>query len=139
MSKDRFKRMLSGELPMPKVSLTLGARMLEVDYDAGTTEVEYDGKEDFTNLIGNIQGGFLIAMLDDAMAGAIISTLKENEFSPTLQLNTNFVAPAKVGKLQGYGRVVSRGGSVCVIEGELKQEGELVARSTATALVRRIG
>jgi uncharacterized protein (TIGR00369 family) len=138
MSKDRLQKMLSGELPMPKVSLTLGARMIDVDYDAGKTEAEYDGKEDFTNLIGNIQGGFLVAMLDDAMAGAIIATLKDNEFSPTLELHTNFIAPAKVGKLQAYARVVSRSGSVCVLEGELKQDGELVARSTATALIRKI-
>lgn len=31
-----------------------------------------------------------------------------------------------------------RGGSVCVLEGELRQDGVLVAKSSATALIRKI-
>jgi uncharacterized protein (TIGR00369 family) len=138
MSKNIFQKMLDGELPEPKAAITLGARILEVDAQAGTIEVEFQAKEAFTNPIGNIQGGFLAAMLDDTMGPALAAMLNENEFAPTLELKTNFIAPAKVGKLLGYGRVISKGRSVCVVEGELKQEGKLVARSSATALIRKI-
>jgi uncharacterized protein (TIGR00369 family) len=138
MSKGIFQRMLDGELPMPKAALTLGARILKVDAELGTIEMEFEAKDDFTNPVGNIQGGFLAAMLDDTMGPALTSTLEENEFAPTLELKINFIAPAKVGKLFGYGRIISKGGSVCVLEGELKQDGKLVARSTATALIRKI-
>ncbi|PCI46601.1 MAG: phenylacetic acid degradation protein [Moraxellaceae bacterium] len=138
MSKGIFQKMLDGELPMPKAAATLGAQIIEVDTVSGTIEVEFEAKDEFTNPVGNIQGGFLAAMLDDTMGPALTATLNENEFAPTLELKVNFIAPAKVGKIIGYGRIISKGGSVCVLEGELKQDGKLVARSSATALIRRI-
>ncbi|WP_310618999.1 PaaI family thioesterase [Flexibacterium corallicola] len=138
MGRGIFQKMLDGEIAQPKAAQTLGARILEVDSKAGTITVEFDGKEEFTNPIGNIQGGFLAAMLDDTMGPALTATLGENEFAPTLELKTNFIAPALVGKLTGHGRVISKGRSVCVVEGELMQHGKLIARSSATALIRRI-
>ena len=130
--------MLDGEIPMPRAALSLGARIIEVDVESGTIEVEFDATEAFTNPVGDIQGGFLAAMLDDTMGPALTATLSENEFAPTLELKINFIAPAKTGKLTGYGRIISKGGSVCVLEGELKQMGKLIARSFATALIRKI-
>ena len=138
MGKGIFQKMLDGEIPMPKAAETLGARILEVDTTSGTIEVEFEAKEEFTNPVGNIQGGFIAAMLDDTMGPALTATLSENEFAPTLELKINFIAPAKVGKLIGYGRIISKGGSVCVLEGDLKQDGKLIARSSATALIRKI-
>lgn len=100
--------------------------------------MEFMATDAIVNPARNIQGGFLAAMLDDTMGPALIATLDDNEFAPTLELKVNFIAPAKVGPLVGRGRVVSRGGSVCVLEGELEQAGTLIARSSATALIRRI-
>ncbi len=130
--------MQDGELPPRNVGLTLGAKDLNVSPEDGTIEIEYEGKEAFTNPIGVIQGGFLVAMLDDAMGQALLSTLKADEFGPTLELKTSFLAPAKVGKLVGTGKVLSKGGRVCFLEAELRQDGKLVAKSTATAVIRKI-
>nr|WP_256670018.1 PaaI family thioesterase [Pseudomonas sp. OIL-1] len=58
------------------------------------------------------------------MGPALASTLGEGEFAPTLNLNVNFHAPAKVGAIRGNGRVERRGG-------------QAVATATATALVRK--
>ncbi|MFA0810654.1 PaaI family thioesterase [Microbulbifer epialgicus] len=138
MENGFFQKVLDGELPMPKAALTLGARILSVDSDVGCIEVEFEAKEEFTNPIGKIQGGFLAAMLDDTMGPALTATLSENQFAPTLELKTHFIAPVVVGKILGRGRVVSKGGSICVLEGELFQEGTLVAKSTATAMIRSI-
>ncbi|WP_444945411.1 PaaI family thioesterase [Microbulbifer sp. VTAC004] len=136
MSKGMFHKMLDGNLPMPNAAQTLGAKILEIDCKNGKVKVEFEAKEAFTNPVGNIQGGFLSAMLDDTMGPALAVTLKDNEFAPTLELKINFIAPAVIGKLYGWGRVVSKGASVCFLEGELFQEGTLIARSTATALIR---
>ncbi|KZL19509.1 Thioesterase superfamily protein [Pseudovibrio axinellae] len=133
-----FQKMLDGTLPLPRAAETLGAHIVDVDPSAGSIVVEFDGKEAFTNPVGNLQGGFLAAMLDDTMGPALTATLGENEFAPTLELKINFIAPARVGKLTGYGRIISKGGTVCVLEGELVQDGALVARSSATALIRKI-
>lgn len=131
-----FWRIMAGELPPPRAADTLGARFTQVDGEAGTAELTFDGKPEFTNPAGHIQGGFLAAMLDDTMGPALAATLKAGEFAPTLNLNLSFHRPALVGPLTGKGRVVKRGRDVCFLAGELYQNGELVASATATAIVR---
>jgi acyl-coenzyme A thioesterase PaaI-like protein len=55
-----------------------------------------------------------------------------------LNLNVSFAKPARVGKLQGKGRILKRGKEVCFLAGELYQDGQLVAAATATAIIRRV-
>lgn len=131
-----FWKMQSGELPPPRAAVTLGLRFTQVDAGAGTIEAEFEGRPEFTNPAGVIQGGFLAAMLDDTMGPALAAQLARGEFAPTLNLNVSFHRPAQVGKLRGVGRVVRRGRDVCFLAAELYQGGELVASATATAIVR---
>ena len=97
---------------------------------------EFDGKPEFANPVGNIQGGILVAMLDETMGPAMASTLRAGEFAPTLDLHVSFLRPARVGKLEGRSRMVRRGREVCVLTAELFQEGKAVAMATATFLIR---
>lgn len=131
-----FWKMQRGELPPPRVAETLGIRFVAVDAEAGTIEVEFQARAEFTNPAGNIQGGFLAAMLDDTMGPALAAQLGAGEFAPTLNLNVSFHRAGKVGVIRGVGRVLRRGRDVCFLAGELYQEGELVAAATATAIVR---
>jgi uncharacterized protein (TIGR00369 family) len=133
-----FSKIMRGELPPPPSAVTLGMRFCAIDPAAGLVETECDGKREFTNPAGHIQGGFLAAMLDETMSPALAAMLARGEFAPTLNLNVAFHRPAHVGKLQGKGRVVRRGKDVCHLAGELYQEGELVASATATALIRKM-
>jgi putative acetyltransferase len=140
MAVDRsafFWQMQDGKLPIPRCAATLGIVIRKVSPDEGTIECEFEGKPEFANPMGNIQGGFLAAMLDDTMGPALAATLAAGEFAPTLNLNVCFVKPAKPGTLTGLGRIVRRGNEVCHLAGELFQAGELVATATATAFVRR--
>lgn len=133
-----FWQVQEGKLPAPRAAATLGIAIRQVSPEAGTIEVEFEGRPEFTNPVGNIQGGFLAAMLDDTMGPALAATLNAGEFAPTLNLNVSFARPAKVGKLQGKGRIIRRGKEVCLLAAELYQEGELVASATATAIIRRV-
>ena len=133
-----FWQIRDGRLPAPKCAATLGISIKQVDADAGTIEVEFQGKPEFANPAGNIQGGFLAAMLDDTMGPALAATLAKGEFAPTLNLNVSFTRAAKVGGIQGKGRVLKRGKEVCFLAAELYQDGELVASATATAIIRRL-
>jgi uncharacterized protein (TIGR00369 family) len=132
-----FWQIQDGKLPPPRAAATLGIRILSVSPDAGTIEVEFDGKPEFTNPAGQIQGGFLAAMLDDTVGPLISSTLRAGEFAPTLNLNVSFAKPAAVGKLLGKGRIVRRGKDVSILAGELYQSSELIATATATVMVRK--
>ena len=133
-----FWQIQDGKLPPPRAAVTLGFSIREVSPEAGTIEVEFEGKPEFTNPAGHIQGGFLAAMLDDTMGPALAATLRAGEFAPTLNLNVSFARPARVGRLLGKGRIVRRGKDICFLAAELFQDGELVASATATAMVRRL-
>lgn len=132
-----FWQVQDGKLPPPPAAATLGVCIQAVDAEKGTIEIEFEGKPEFTNPVGHIQGGFLAAMLDDTMGPALLATLKAGEFAPTLNLNVSFARPAKVGKLQAKGRVLKRGKDICFLAAELFQDGALVAAATATVVVRK--
>jgi len=133
-----FWLMMDGKLPPPKSAATLGASFISIDAEAGAIKMEFEGREEFLYPAGVIQGGSLAAMLDDTMGPALSSTLAAGEFGPTLNLNVQFLRPAKKGKLKGVGRVVTRGSGICYLSSELYQEGKLVASATATAAIRRL-
>jgi uncharacterized protein (TIGR00369 family) len=133
-----FWMVQEGRLPPPRAAETLGIKILKVDANEGSVDVLFEAIDAFTNPEGNIQGGFLAAMLDDTMGPALAATLDEGEFAPTLSLNVNFHAPAKIGALIGRGRVVKRGGRVCFLSGELEQSGQVIATASATVLIRKL-
>lgn len=133
-----FWQVQDGKLPPPKAAATLGMTVIKVDTDAGVLEADFEGSEAFCNPAGNIQGGFLSAMLDDTMGPALAAQLAAGEFAPTLNLNVQFLAPARPGKLKGIGRVDRRGGGVGFLSGELYQGDRLVAKATATAAIRKL-
>lgn len=137
MSESFFDAIKSGKLPPPECAKTLGIEIVSYDLNAYTVELEFEGRPEFANPIGNVQGGFLSAMLDDAMGLASATTMKIGEFAPTLNLNVQFHRPAKVGKIQGGGRITMRGSEVLQLAAELRQNGKVVATATATALVRK--
>ena len=133
-----FWKMVDGQLPPPPCAKTLGLEFVEIDGERGTIEVKFEAKSEFLNPMGNVQGGFLAAMLDDTMGPALIATLDAGEFAPTVNLNVQFHRPAKVGPLNGSGRVVLRGKEICQLSAELYQNGKIVATATATAIIRKM-
>ena len=135
-----FWDFLAGKTPPPTAATTLGWELVAVDPDAGTIEVAFEASDQLLNPMGNIQGGFLAAMLDDTLGPALVATLPPNQFSPTLELKVNFIRPARPGRLIGRGRVVHRGGTVAFLEGSLSTtDGKLVATATATVRIITFG
>ncbi len=140
MDKDAFFwQTQDGRLPTPPAAATLGITITRVDPAAGTLEASFEALPSFCNPVGNIQGGFLAAMLDDTMGPALAATLAAGEFAPTLNLNVQFFSPARVGSLQSKGRVTRRGKDICHLAAELFQDDRLVASATATAVIRKTG
>jgi uncharacterized protein (TIGR00369 family) len=129
----------AGRVPPPPAAVLLGWELVGVDPERGTIEVAFQADERFVNPVGVIQGGFLAAMLDDTLGPALVATLPENQFAPTLDLHVQFLRPARPGKLLGRGRIVKRGKEVCFLAGELLgPDGEPVAVATATARIQSI-
>lgn len=116
----------------------LGWELSWVAPERGQIEVFFDASAKFLNPMGVIQGGFLAVMLDDTLGPALVATLADGEFAPTLELKVSFLRPAALGRIVGTGRVVHRGGSIAFLAGELRDAaGDLLATATATARITR--
>ncbi|HZE32783.1 MAG TPA: PaaI family thioesterase [Actinoallomurus sp.] len=128
---------MAGRVAPPPAARTLGWELVAVEPERGTIEVAFDAGERFVNPAGVIQGGFLAAMLDDTLGPALVATLPEGQFAPTLDLHVQFLRPARPGRLVGHGRVVHRGTQVCFLSGELTDaDGRTIAVATATARIQ---
>ena len=90
-----------------------------MDPEAETIEVAFTATERFLNPAGDVQGGFLAAMLDDTLGPALVATLGPGQFAPTTDLHVQFLRPARPGRLTGRGRVVHRGKDIAFLAGEL--------------------
>jgi uncharacterized protein (TIGR00369 family) len=116
---------------------TIGYRFGSLDPETGEVVVSFEAVEAFGNLMGNVQGGFVAAMLDATVATALMATLEPDQVAPTLELKISYLRPVPLGPLVGRGRVVHRGGTIGFLAGELYDEEEQVL-ATATATVRII-
>jgi uncharacterized protein (TIGR00369 family) len=130
---------VAGRVPLPPAARTLGWTLSSVSPERGEIEVCFDAHDGFTNPVGNVQGGFLAAMLDDTLGPALVATLPADEFAPTLELKVSFLRPARPGRLVGRGKVVHRGGTIAFLSGELRDDqDQVVATATATARILRL-
>jgi uncharacterized protein (TIGR00369 family) len=117
----------------PPAAELLGWHLVASDREQGWVRVAFEGRPGFANPTGNIQGGYLAAMLDEAMGSALIVATDGAFLSTTISMTTDFIRPAPVGTLQAEGRVVSLGKSIAFLEGSLRgADGKLVARATAS-------
>jgi len=119
----------------PTGSRTLGFRMLKVDQANKTVEVAFDARAELLcNPMGQIQGGFLCAMLDECMSVACMVASGMTAVAPTLEMKTSFLRPGMPGELRGVGRVIRWGRTIAFTEGELYgADGKLLAKATGTA------
>ena len=122
------------ELP---VAGLLGAEPLGCDPHAGRMTLTFQARRDFCNLMGSVQGGMLTAMLDLAMAFAVLCTLEDGHVVPSLEVKTTFIAPARLGEIVGEGLMVRRGRTIAFMEGRLfDPQRALLATASATGQVR---
>ncbi|MAI90722.1 MAG: thioesterase [Ponticaulis sp.] len=118
----------------PPCSDTLGMELLAVDQDAMTIRMGFDVSASFSNPTGAIQGGFLTAMLDEAMSTCCIIASNVTMTAPTLELKTSYMRPLFPGRAEAVARILKFGKSTAFMEAELLDpEGRMVAKASATA------
>lgn len=135
--QERAFRLLAGR-PPAGASALLGLRPLEIDPERGFARIGYTARPEFCNPLGVIQGGFLSAMVDEAMAIACVASADFEIFVPTLELKVSFLRSGYPGSMVAEGQVVRLGRSIAFLEGCLYDEGgELIVTASATAKVTR--
>ncbi len=119
----------------PPCSDTLGMRLVAVDQSAQTVRMDFDVSPAFANPTGAVQGGFISAMLDEAMSTCVIIASNVTMTAPTLEMKTTFIARLMPGKASVEARIVKLGKSAAFMEADcFDGEGKLVARASATAI-----
>jgi uncharacterized protein (TIGR00369 family) len=126
-------------LTPPPSSRLLGWHVLDARPAEGWIRIGFDGKRDFCNPAGFVQGGILSAMLDDTMGPAVFVMTEGRLYTATISLTVNFLAPARPGPITGEANVTQLGRTVAFVEGRLTAEdGTLLATATTSArLVER--
>lgn len=121
---------------VPPTAAILGQEILEIDSAAGRVKMKFQPIEACRNPMGNVQGGIVVAMLDDAAAFAAIIKSGKRIGIPTIELKTSFFAPAKAGMpLYAEGRCLKLGKRIAFMEADLfDEEGTLLARLTTSAI-----
>ena len=121
---------------VPATSILLGSRVLEIDSQAGRIRMSFQPRPEFCNPMGNVQGGFIVAMLDDCAALAAVAASQQRIVVPTIELKTSFFGVARLGQtLYGEGRVIKMGRRIAFMEAELFDDaGKLLAKLSTSCM-----
>ena len=119
----------------PPCSDTLGMRLAEVDQDNKRIRMDFEVSPSFANPTGAIQGGFIAAMMDEAMSTCVIIASNVTMTAPTLEMKTSYLRRLMPGPAQVDARILRMGRSAAFMEAEcFDTDGKLVAKATATAI-----
>jgi uncharacterized protein (TIGR00369 family) len=121
----------------PNCDLTLGMTCVDKS-EPGVTVWRMTPGEQFANPMGVVQGGFVTAFADTAMASATITNLRGRKaYSANTELKISFVRGAPVGEtLTCTARVIGGGKRVNFVEAEVvDSSGALVAKASSTYLL----
>jgi uncharacterized protein (TIGR00369 family) len=118
----------------PPSSRLLGWRLLDARPSDGWVRIGFDGKPEFCNPAGFIQGGILSAMLDDTMGPAVFVMSEGRLYTATITMTVNFLAPANPGRITGEANVTQLGKTIAFVAGRLTADnGTVLATATTSA------
>jgi len=121
-------------LALPPSAKLLGWHLLDARPKEGWIKVGFDGKAEFCNPAGFVQGGLLAAMLDDTMGPAVFMMTEGKLYTTTISLTVNFLAPARPGRITAEAKVTQLGKTIAFVEGKLTAEdGTLLATASVSA------
>jgi uncharacterized protein (TIGR00369 family) len=121
------------------IAALLGAEPVVCDPAKGRITIAFEARPEFCNLLGNVQGGMLAAMLDLVMSFSVLCTMGGPGYVvPTIDMNTHFLSPAKPGRIVGEGWVIKKGRSITFMEGRLLDAGgALLSIATASGTLMK--
>lgn len=117
--------------------MTLGMTCLDKT-EPGVTIWVMPAAEHLANPVGVVQGGFLAAFADSAMATATVTNLEgRRAYTANTEMKITFVRSAPIGEtLTCTARVIGGGKRATFVEAEITDStGRLVAKASSTYLL----
>lgn len=131
-----LRALMAGQFPAPPITETLGFTLAEVE--RGRAVFVGEPQLRHYNPIGSVHGGFAMTLLDSALGCAVHTMLDKGETYTTLEIKVNLVRPLTkdTGVVRAEGRIVHRGRTVGLSEGDIKDaSGKLYAHATTTCMI----
>ncbi|MGI9374411.1 MAG: PaaI family thioesterase [Hyphomicrobiales bacterium] len=112
---------------------------LDVGRGDGCARCWLDIDHRFTNRHGVLHGGIISTMLDCAAGATASLTVDDTGLVPflTISMNTNYLSPAKSGRITATGRVTGGGRSLVFIDAELRGDDDALI-ATANGVFKKV-
>jgi uncharacterized protein (TIGR00369 family) len=137
LTDDQIRALLRDPARFPPSAKLMGMELIELSSKEGWAEFAFNPPPSFANPAGNVQGGFICGMLDDAMALASSIAQGFKVVVPTLQMSVTFIAPTPITRLIARGEALRVGKNTTQMQGALRlPDGTLLAVATASAVIR---
>jgi acyl-coenzyme A thioesterase PaaI-like protein len=121
---EQMRALLRDPANHPPSARHLGFELIDFSVESGWAEVAFTPRAEFANPAGAVQGGFVCAMLDDAMG-------------VTASISQRFLRPTPMSRVIGRGEVLRMGSATAHLQGSLRlPDGTLLATATASAVLR---
>ena len=102
--------------------------------EEGVGLVHLDADDEHLNPHRTVHGGVLATMLDVAMGTAVATAGGDSPV--TVSLTVTYLEPGRPGRLTASAKVRKRGKRLLVVEGQVEQDGDVVADALATFSVK---
>ncbi len=124
-------RQLAAKMPFYRF---MGIRLTKLGQ--GRSEIRMEVDSGLTQQAGFAHGGVSASLIDSAVGLALCTMIDGESAIRTIDLQVNFLAPAKPGSLTARGRIIHKGKRTGVGECQVRDAGgKLVSKGTATYLI----
>lgn len=137
LDEAQIRALLSSDVVAPPCARFLGLGIVDFSVKERWCELFFEARPEMRNPAGNVQGGFVAAMLDDAMGLCATIVSGFEAVVPTLQLSVTFLEPTPMTRLYARAEVLRMSRSTAQMQATLRlQDGTILASATASAVVR---
>ncbi len=107
--------------------------------EGGRSKASVQIVEKLLNNYGAVHGGAIYTMADACMGAASFFALGEDELCKTIEMKINYFKPAIEGELVCEARVINQSNNLSTVEGEVTNNGRLIAKALGTFFIQKIG
>jgi len=137
LSDEQIRAILGDPAKHPPCARHLGFELLDFSVKEGWAEVAFAPRAEFANPAGGVQGGFVCAMLDDAMSVAASISQRLAVIVPTLQMTVSYLRPTPIARVIARGEVLRFSASSVAMQGTLRDAGGTVLAVAIASAVPR--
>jgi len=115
---------------MSAFTQAVGLELISLDPEGCTMQLEITAQH--FNTTARVHGGVIFTLLDSAMGAAVYARLDAHETTATIECKINYTRAVTGGVLECRAKVVHAGTRTMVVDGEVWQDGTLVAKCLGT-------